>query len=79
MGKTKAASRAKRGSTAGEVDGVPDHSPAGLIALLSRPRTPQESLAALRRSGIITKAGKLSPRYKNWGRKVSRTPTADQM
>jgi len=41
-----------------------DWSPASLMAALRVPRKKEERIAALKRSGILTKDGTLSPRFK---------------
>ena len=37
--------------------------------------TLEEKIATLKRIGILTKSGKLSKKYTDWGDKVTRTPT----
>lgn len=46
---------------------------AAIITALKASRHGTDRVAALKRSGILTKQGKLSNRYKNWGRSVTRT------
>jgi hypothetical protein len=55
-----------------------DWSVPAIIKALRAGRT-GDRLAALKRSGIITKSGKLAAKYRSWGKKVSRTPDAKEM
>jgi hypothetical protein len=60
-------------------DGIPvPWSTAALVSVLKRHRGRKESVAALKRSGILTKDGELAKKYKSWGNKPSRTPNASE-
>jgi hypothetical protein len=52
--------------------------PADLVAAI-KAGTWADKIASMKRAGILTKDGKLSRKYTSWGKKVSRTPTADQL
>jgi hypothetical protein len=57
---------------------VGDWAPSALVRALRKARKGDRVLA-LKRSGILTKAGNLAPRFRSWGQKASRTPDAREM
>lgn len=46
-----------------------------LMAALRR-GTDKDRVAALKKAGIVDAMGNLTPTYKNWGKKITRTPEA---
>ena len=52
-----------------------DWSPGAMVKALRAARK-GDRVGALKRSGILTRDGKLSPTLRSWGKKVSRTPDA---
>jgi hypothetical protein len=49
------------------------YTPAALMAALRR-GTMAEKIEVLKQAGIVDKRGKLTQRYTNWGKKITRTP-----
>lgn len=39
-----------------------------------RSGTPKEKAALLRSAGFLTRGGEVAPKYRNWGRRITRTP-----
>lgn len=46
------------------------------LALALKTARKGDRVAALKRSGILTNDGRVAKQYKNWGRTVTRTPSA---
>jgi len=44
-----------------------------------RAGTTKDKIQTLKSIGILTKDGRLAPKYKNWSRKATRTPNLSQM
>lgn len=55
-----------------------DWTPAAIVSALKKARK-GDRVAALKRSGILTKEGRLAKRFRIWGTKVSRTPQANEI
>jgi hypothetical protein len=53
--------------------------PGTLVSALKAARKNGDRVAALKRSGILDKDGHVVKKYKNWGKKVSRTPSAKEI